>query len=193
MNKKQLTVAEIEKKDKEKTSQFFKKLRLEARLISEGETKAPDFEIYQNNNLFGYCELKSVMEDDWMDGGRPDPTYNKIQNKIHEAVKQLKTINPAHTVPNIILIINHEEHCGSPDLHTVLTGKFLSTKGEIDFDHRYQVGLVKKGDLSQVDAIVWIDDKTDMPHFYFLEEGRFKQQFVMLPISQEALRTLRDK
>lgn len=176
MNKKQLMAAEIEKKDKEKTQQFFKSMGLEARLISKGEVKTPDFGIYQNNNLFGYCELKSIMEEEWEGGGRNDPTYNRIQNKIHEAVKQLKTINPKHAVPNIIVIRNHEKHCGKPDLHTVLTGKFLSTQGEVDFDTRYRRGLLKNGDLSYSDLIVWMDNDSDLPHYYFLKESSYKQQ-----------------
>jgi|SRR3989338_2828807 len=176
MNSKELIIAETEKRDKEQTNQFFKNFGLDARLISKAEVQTPDFGIYQNSNLFGYCELKSIIKEEWKNGTRKDPTYNRIQGKIHEAVKQLKTINAKHTVPNIIVIINHEEHCGKPDLHAVLTGKFLLTQGEVDFDARYRNRLLKNRDLSHPDLIVWIDADSILPHFYCLKESSYKQR-----------------
>lgn len=174
MDTKQLIIADIEKKDRERIAVFFKNLGLEVQNISKTEIQTPDFQIYLNKELFAYCEVKSIMEDKWMKGERPDPVYNRIQNKIHEAVKQLRSVNPKNIVPNIVLILNHDKRCGKPDLHIVLKGKFLSTEGEIDFDTRYRNRLLNKGDLSNLDLVIWIDDN-NKPYYYFLVGSPYKE------------------
>ena len=173
---------EIEKKDKQKVINFFKTKGLEARHFPKKKSgKKPDFELYLNSNFFGYCELKSISKEDWAGGSRPDPTYNRIQNKIHEACKQLREVNQKHTFPNIVVIINREKICGWPDLVIVLKGKFpTSDKGEIDFDTRFRNRLLRRGDLKTLDLAIWIDNDTSKTHYLYNNNSSFKKQLKAL-------------
>ncbi len=111
------------KEDKNRAIAYFKLKNIEARPISKKKAgKTPDLDLYIDDTLFGCCEIKSIVDYDYM-GERPDPTYNKIQNKIHEAAKQFAAYNPKHSVPNLLFFINHFQHAGFQDLWTVLTGQ----------------------------------------------------------------------
>jgi hypothetical protein len=142
--------------DKELSIRFFKSKDIEARHFPKRiEGKKADFELYLENRLFGYCELKSIVDYDLF-GERPDPTYNKIQNKIHEAAKQLKTVNTGHSVPNIVFFINHTQKVGWQDLWYVLSGQATPPNQPTEpIDIRYLNRLKEKGDLEVIDYFIW--------------------------------------
>ncbi len=56
-------------------------------------------------------------------GGRPDPTYNRINNYIHSAVGQFDGVNPGMEHPNFLAIVNGDSGAGVMDLIRVFTGK----------------------------------------------------------------------
>lgn len=121
------------------------------------EGKKPDFELFYEDSLLGFCELKSIVETDFI-GERPDPTYSKIQNKIHEAAKQFASINPNHTAANILFFINHSNTLGFQDLWYVLSGQVTPPNQPSEpIDLRYLKRLLKKDDLSKIDFIIWAD------------------------------------
>ena len=82
------------KEDKNRAIAYFKLKAIDARPISKkGVGKTPDLDLYIDGTLFACCEIKSIIDYDFV-GERPDPTGNKIQNKIHEAAKQFAAHNP---------------------------------------------------------------------------------------------------
>ena len=104
------------KKDKEIAIGFFKLKNIDARTISKKKSgKTPDLDLYIEETLFGCCEIKSIVDYDFV-GERSDPTYNKIQNKIHEAAKQFAAYNSDHSVPNILLFEPISKWFGAKDL-----------------------------------------------------------------------------
>jgi hypothetical protein len=145
-------------KDKELAIRYFLSKNIIAKHFSKKiQGKKPDFELYFENNLLGFCELKSIVEADFT-GERPDPTYSKIQNKIHEATKQFANINPAHTDANVLFFINHSNTLGFQDLWYVLSGQVTPPNQPSEpIDLRYLKRLLKKDDLSKIDFIVWAD------------------------------------
>ena len=144
--------------DKDLTINFFKSKQIEARHFPKvNEGKKADFELYLNNNLFGYCELKSIVEYDFV-GERQDPTYNKIQSKVHKSAKQLESVNSSHSVPNIVFFINHTKNVGWQDLWYVLTGQATPpNQPTVPVDLRYFSRLKKKGDFDIIDYFIWKD------------------------------------
>lgn len=161
----------IEDKDRAKLEDYFKTGGLSLIRIPEREQMTPDYSVSINEEIVAYCELKSIVKDDWSDGGRADPVYNRIQDKIHTGMKQLNSINSEHAYPNIIAIVNHDKLCDGRDLYTVLKGTFLSEDGEIPFDTRYLHRLIEKGDMAKTDIVLWFDDEEVSPQGIFINHG----------------------
>jgi hypothetical protein len=144
--------------DKKLAKRLFEFKNIEARHFPKrSKGKKADFELYLKNHLFGYCELKSII-DYGCYGEHHDPTYNKIQNKIHEATKQFKSINPDHSRPNIVFFINRTKKVGWQDLWYVLTGQATPPNQSAEpIDLRYFNRLARKGDLAITDYFIWAD------------------------------------
>jgi hypothetical protein len=144
--------------DKELVIRFFRTKNIEAcHFPKQSKGKKADFDLYLGNCNFGYCELKSILDYEFS-GLRQDPTYNKIQNKIHEAAKQFYSVNPNHMKPNIVFFINHSKKVGWRDLWYVLTGQMTPpTQPSEPIDLRYLQRLLKKDDLSALDYFIWAD------------------------------------
>lgn len=164
------------KEDKETAIAFFRYKGIEARQIPKSTTgKTPDLELYLNNSLFGYSEIKSIVDYEFV-GFRPDPSFNKIQKKIHEAVKQFAAYNPDHKVPNLLLFMNHFPYIRFGDLWTVLTGEVTPPSDRSDpIDVRYAIRLAQKNDLNYVDFIIWFDVKKARALYLVKDDSDFKK------------------
>jgi len=164
------------KADKERVINYFMSKKVDAKHFPKRkEGKKPDFEIYLEKNLFAFCELKSIADYEFS-GLRHDPTYNKIQNKIHEAAKQLKSANPGHIVPNIIFFVNHIDKVNFGDLWIVLTGQVMPPNRLSEIvDVTYLERLVKKDDLSIVDYIVWADTFRPVISYVINQQSQFTE------------------
>ena len=147
------------KDDKKSAIAYFKFKGIDARPISEKTPgKTPDLKLYSGDSLFGYCEIKSIVDYEFIGGGRSDPTYNKIQNKIHVAAKQFSCHNPNHVVPNILMFINHFKNAGFIDLWPVLNGQVTPpNKPSEPIFIRYPKRLAQKNDFEHIDYFIWID------------------------------------
>ena len=102
-----------------------------------------------------------------------DPAFNNIQNKIHEASKQLKSANPKHDFPNIIFFINHHPLRGVQDLKWVMTGE-VSSKAPDVLNMRFLKRLSEDGDLSVIDFIIWKDSFKDKIFYSIRSESPFE-------------------
>lgn len=146
------------KADKELAISYFMSKSIDAKHFPKQKAgKKPDFELYLEKRLFGFCELKSIVDYEFI-GFRHAPTCNKIQNKIHEAASQLKNANPEHSVANIIFFINRTNKMGWADLLLVLTGRVMpSDQLPKIVDLTYWKRLKEKNDLDVIDYIIWAD------------------------------------
>jgi hypothetical protein len=164
------------KEDKQIATRFFASKNLEARPFSKTKGKSPDFELYLKDDFFAYCELKSITKYEWS-GLRDPPIWNNIQNKIHEARKQFTDVNPNHNMPNILIIINYDDHYNWQDLYKVLFGK--EPIAELPaYDTRHLKRLIRDGGLFETDFIIWLDlIGTDIKPFQTVNaQSRFKNK-----------------
>ena len=164
------------KKDKDIAIEFFKHKDIDARTISKKKPgKTPDLDLYIEKTLFGCCEIKSIVDYDFV-GERSDPTYNKIQNKIHEAAKQFADYNSDHTVPNILFFINHYQNIGFQDLWAVLTGQVTPpNKPSEPLRVRYAKRLNRKKDLEYIDYFIWLDASKKLACYTINDTSHFQE------------------
>jgi len=145
--------------------------------------KTPDFRVFANGELAFYCEVKTAQEDDWLDkqvdvappltlvgGPRTDPTYNRINNQIHNAVRQFDAVNRAMDHPNVLAIVNGDDGAAFTDLIQVLTGNAYCASGEvIPMFREYSDGRIREEKL-RVHLYLWFNAwKTGGPQMFFPE------------------------
>lgn len=164
------------KKDKDIAISFFKLKNIEARTISKKNSrKTPDMNLYIEDTLFGCCEIKSIVDYDFV-GERFDPRYNKIQNKIHEAAKQFADYNSDRSVPNILFFINHYQHIGFQDLWTVLTGQVTPpNKPSEPLFAIYAKRLNRNNDLEYIDYFIWLDVAKKIASYTINDTSQFQK------------------
>jgi len=145
--------------------------------------RTPDFRVHANDELAFYCEVKTAQEDEWLDrqlaaappltlvgGSRPDPTYNRISNYIHSAVRQFDAVNPSMEYPNILAIVNGDDGAGITDLIQVLTGNAYCEVGEVwPMFREHSEGRIREQKL-RVHLYLWFNDwKPGKPQMFFPE------------------------
>ncbi|WP_145146534.1 hypothetical protein [Paenibacillus xylanexedens] len=133
---------------------FLEEKGLVVNKILESNIKTPDFEALKNDQLVFYCEEKTLDYDDF-EGCKDDSTFNAISRHLHTAVKQFKSINPNHDVPNILAIVNMDTLKGIHDLFTSLTGYALLDNGK--YLRMHKVGHRTMDDKEHVDLYLWFD------------------------------------
>jgi large subunit ribosomal protein L30 len=96
--------------------------------------KSPDFRLFKDNKLRGYCELKSPRDDwvfDFTDDlepaelrvdVRPDPAAHNLARNIGKAAAQFDAVNPDHSLPNILVLVSHARRRGPADLKMAIEG-----------------------------------------------------------------------
>jgi hypothetical protein len=131
--------------------------------------KTPDFRVFRADELACYCEVKSIDQDMWLDaqlaaappmtivgGGRHDPTFNRLTDDIHEAVKQLNAVNPDVQYPNLVVFVNNDVKCGVMDLLGVTTGNFFAADGKrIPIYRCYSEGRIRD-EKYRIHLYVWV-------------------------------------
>lgn len=157
---------------------YFKSIGLNPIRYSKNEmrkngNKTPDFMVKKDDKLLFYCEVKSIVGAVWDNGFRQDPTYNQIQNKIHEAVKQFSSVNQNREFPNVLVLKNNQYWTDVIDLHSVLTGMFFANNGErYSIFRKYSNGRIEK-EKFLIDLYIWCQsDNTQQ--FCFILQSPFK-------------------
>ncbi len=145
--------------------------------------RTPDFRVFARDALVFYCEVKTAQEDEWLDkqlaaappltlvgGARPDPTYNRIENYVHNAVGQLDAVNPVMDYPNVLAIVNGDDAAGFTDLIQVLTGNAYCDSGEvIPIFFEYSEGRIREEKL-RVHLYLWFNERKEgKPQMFFPE------------------------
>ena len=137
--------------------------------------RTPDFRVFKDISFKFFCEVKSSRLDEWLSdkireaavaeqpfntvgGARSDPRFNRLTSDIHTAVKQFDAVNPDHEQPNVLAMVNHDQHLGFLDLLAVLTGRFFADDGSTHAIYRkFSEGRIK-GDVARIDLYLWLDD-----------------------------------
>ncbi|MCP1425449.1 hypothetical protein J3D43_003965 [Paenibacillus xylanexedens] len=135
---------------------FLETKGLKADKIDERDEKTPDFEVFEEEHKVFYCEEKTLDYDDF-EGEKDDSTYNAISRHLHKAVKQFKSVNPNHEIPNILAIVNRDPLKNVHDLFIALTGQAPLDSGEYMKIHR--VGHRTVEDINEVDLYLWFDNE----------------------------------
>lgn len=153
---------------------IFKKRDLQVKKFTKkrkAKSKTPDFQIFKDDKLAFFCEVKTIERDTWLEdkilnappltivgGGRNDPTFNRIANKIHEASQQFEAVNPDSGYPNVLAFVNHDDYCGIRDLDSVLTGQFFADGGKLySIYEKYSEGRIKE-EKFQIHLYIWSDN-----------------------------------
>jgi hypothetical protein len=171
--------------DNERVKELFQAYALRCEQFSKEEmheSKTPDFRVYQGSEMAFFCEVKSAAEDEWLNrqldsapagmlvgGARHDPIYNRIENKIHEAIKQFDAVNPIQAHPNVLVLVNHDRHADKSDLEAVLTGSIpLQGGGRLHGFTNYSHGRIRD-DKFRIHLYLWLDEALNGKFFLFSE------------------------
>jgi len=146
--------------------------QVRAERFADAEVKAgktPDFRLFRDDHLVGYCEVKSPR-DEWLDdllkdaapfqivgGPRDDATFNRIAGLVRKAVKQLDAVNPDRTLPNVLALVNWADGNHFSDLDETLTG-YLRLGDKVPTMLKTAEGRMRDEKL-RVDAYVWFDGR----------------------------------
>lgn len=148
---------------------FFSRKKLQAAPIPETASKTPDFTVSRDGEVVGFCEVKSpqdifterandaiVAAPAGAVAGAYDIGYGNdyrqarcIKRAAEKAAAQFEAANPAHSVPNILLVVNHDAHADVEDFVQILTGTFRGSP----------MGEGIQNTIPQIDLYGWIDRK----------------------------------
>jgi hypothetical protein len=144
---------------------FFFLKGLIAERIPEAVIKTPDFEIRKDAEVVAFCEVKSPQDifteriNNAITSGQSgviETGYGNdyrqarcIERAAQKAAPQFDAANPAHSVPNILMVVNHDAHADVEDFVQALTGAFQG----------HLVGTGIQNTILEIDLYVWIGQK----------------------------------
>ena len=142
----------------------------DARALNTGKT--PDFKLYKNGKLIGFCELKSPRDDDVFNSPKPGESsirknflfYRKIGSHIRKASLQFDAVNKHHSLPNIMVFVSHSPEIERGDLHLTVSGLPAPDGRRIFMLGRKMQEQVHEA-ARKVDLFLWIDaEKRTLQH-----------------------------
>jgi hypothetical protein len=137
-----------------------------------------------------YAEAKHIQQDDWLakelkdakpsqivGGPRPDPIFNRLTTHIHNAAQQFASVNPNHAYPNLLFLVNSDDHCTfHGDLVGVLTGNFYAKGGVVEpIYEQFSNGRIREEKLT-IDLFVWWDEwkvPEERPRMWFWRDSKY--------------------
>lgn len=131
---------------------------------AKNKTKAPDFKLVKDGDVKGFCEMKSPRDDfifETPKDGAPAvrknvPFYRKLASHIRRAAKQFDSVNPNHTLPNVLVFISHSPEIERRDLIATIAGLPVEGGNPIFLlDRKMQIEVLKAA--RRIDLIIWID------------------------------------
>jgi len=127
--------------------------------------KTPDFRVTGPGNTHFLCEVKSVRMD-FADGPVLHNTiFNNLIDNLRWAIKQFRSVNRIHSVPNVLLWTSHNFRV---NVHTFLDlahGKILVAGESMADLKKFRYGLVRH-EFNDIDLHIWLESD-DTPHFVF--------------------------
>ena len=164
---------------------FFARRGFITECIPETVSKTPDFRICRDAEVVAFCEVKSP-QDVFIErveeairgskGGISETGYGNdyrqarcIERAATKAAAQFAAVNSAHTVPNILMIVNHDTVSLYDDFSQAITGEI----GGLG-----RVGEAVRDKVPEIDACVWIDASgrtAAQPQRLFRHQGPLKE------------------
>jgi hypothetical protein len=154
-----------------------------------GNGKTPDYEVFKNDNLFCYCEVKNAKKDIWLDqklkksspgemvgGLRNDPVFNRLTSHIHKSRKQFDAVNKNQDTPNILAFYNQDQNSGFLDLLAVITGNFFSENGKTYPIYKSISEGRIKADIEKIHLFIWLDEFKPHRFLFSLESKKFQNE-----------------
>jgi hypothetical protein len=160
-----MVMVQQEQADLAFVQEFFKARQLAAIRIPETTTKTPDFEILRNTETVAFCEMKSpqdIFEErvrtkitqspagqlaGVIERGNISRQYRCLERAAKKAASQFDAANPKHSLPNLLMIVNHDTHSRKDDFREVLTGCFGGVR----------TGQALRDGIPQIDLYLWLD------------------------------------
>src|ERR1700756_4629126 len=94
--------------------------------------------------------------------GERDATRHSIVSPVisEKAASQFDAVNADHTLPNVLVFVNHSDAVSFADLHETITGIFVAESGRkirtVTNIAEGRIGVAR----TRIDLYVWIDHKT---------------------------------
>jgi hypothetical protein len=143
---------------------YLRKCGLRAERFTKAETRhsdAPEFRVFQGDELLLYCEAKHVQQDEWLDEQVrrakprktvsliPTPIFNRLSGHIHSATQRFDAVNPEHRFTNLFVLVNSDRERGVADLRKVLTWNRFAKDGPDRKSHKEKLAI---------DLYIWRDE-----------------------------------
>jgi ribosomal protein L30 len=92
--------------------------------------KTPDFKLFVNGDLRGFCEMKSPQDDFMFETPAEGavavrenlPYHRKLGSHIRHAAKQFNAVNRHHKLPNVLAFVTHCPDIERRDLLATIAG-----------------------------------------------------------------------
>jgi hypothetical protein len=136
-----------------------------AEAIPKAVRRTPDFKISRDAQLVAFCEVKSpqdiftervnraitsghagVIETGY---GNDYRQARCIERAARKAASQFAVANSTHSVPNILVVVNHDAHADVEDFVQTLTG---TLQGRV-------VASGMQNTIPEIDLYAWLDQK----------------------------------
>jgi large subunit ribosomal protein L30 len=127
--------------------------------------KTPDFKLFVNDSLGGFCEMKSPR-DDFMFEMRAEgeaavrenlPYYRKLGSHIRHAAKQFDAVNPDHKLPNVLTFVTHCPDIERRDLLATIAGLPVPGSDRRLFMLSRKMQQQVLDAARRIDLFLWID------------------------------------
>jgi hypothetical protein len=165
-------------------------------------SRTPDFRVSRDDELVAYSEVKSPRDDaldNLLDEAAPgeivqllrnDSVFNRLGRHVVKAATQFDAVNPDHTLPNVLVFVNHDHASSYADMREVLTGMFFAASGR-----RYPTMMRIAEDWigsakGRVDLFVWIDARERQIGGYVHNEISGHQQTISRLFGLEGVRRI---
>jgi ribosomal protein L30 len=144
-------------------------IKLEPYSVAElKKGKTPDFKLYKDGKLCGYCEMKSPRDDYVFEKPAPGeaairenlPFHRKLGSHIRHAGQQFDAVNPDHSLPNIMVFITHAPDIERRDLHATIAGLPAPAAGKRVFMLSRKMQEQVLDAACKIDLFLWIDAET---------------------------------
>jgi large subunit ribosomal protein L30 len=129
--------------------------------------KRPDFKLLKDGKLTAFCEMKSPR-DDFIFEEPPSgesavrknlPFHRKLGAHICDAAVQLESVNPDHTLPNIVAFVNHAPDIARRDVHATVAGLPAGDgKRVFMLSQKFQEKVLEAA--RKIDLFLWLDAET---------------------------------
>ena len=140
------------------------------------DNKTPDFKVYRGEDLSFYCEVKEIEDfpiEDYNGNIEFDKDEDKVHGLINKSCNHFLSVNPKHTVPNVLAIYNKRLGTDILDFKFAFEGKWITKGGSIY--QRPNTAAYRRIETKKVniDLCLWYDENMEKFTWMYLEDSIF--------------------